>query len=83
MYFLTTENPIIASESGTNIENIETEKENIKNPPNVSFPNDLAYVIYTSGSTGKPKGMVHSSAGYMVYTAYTFKNMFQYTENDI
>lgn len=44
---------------------------------------DPLFILYTSGSTGKPKGMVHSSAGYMVYTAYTFKNMFQYTENDI
>jgi acetyl-CoA synthetase len=44
---------------------------------------DPLFILYTSGSTGKPKGMVHTSAGYMVYTAYTFKNMFQYTENDI
>jgi acetyl-CoA synthetase len=35
------------------------------------------------GSTGKPKGMVHTTAGYMVYTAYTFKNVFNYEENDI
>ena len=44
---------------------------------------DPLFVLYTSGSTGKPKGMVHSSAGYMVYTAYTFKNVFQYRENDV
>jgi len=41
------------------------------------------YILYTSGSTGKPKGMVHTTAGYMVYTAYTFKNVFQYRENDV
>ena len=44
---------------------------------------DPLFILYTSGSTGKPKGMVHSSAGYMVYTAYTFKNVFQYRENDV
>ena len=44
---------------------------------------DPLFILYTSGSTGKPKGMVHSTAGYMVYTAYTFKNVFQYKDNDV
>ena len=44
---------------------------------------DPLFILYTSGSTGKPKGMVHTTAGYMVYTAYTFKNIFQYKEDDI
>ena len=44
---------------------------------------DPLFILYTSGSTGTPKGMVHSTAGYMVYTAYTFKNVFQYEENDV
>ena len=44
---------------------------------------DPLFILYTSGSTGKPKGMVHSSAGYMVYTAYTFKNIFQYEPGDV
>nr|WP_315165531.1 acetate--CoA ligase [uncultured Flavobacterium sp.] len=44
---------------------------------------DSLFILYTSGSTGKPKGMVHTTAGYMVYTAYTFKNVFSYEENDI
>ncbi len=44
---------------------------------------DPLFILYTSGSTGKPKGMVHTTAGYMVYTAYTFKNIFQYNEGDV
>lgn len=44
---------------------------------------DPLFILYTSGSTGKPKGMLHTTAGYMVYTAYTFKNIFNYEENDI
>lgn len=44
---------------------------------------DMLFILYTSGSTGKPKGVVHSCGGYMVYTAYTFENVFQYEESDI
>ncbi|WP_207435584.1 acetate--CoA ligase [Sabulibacter ruber] len=44
---------------------------------------DLLFILYTSGSTGKPKGVVHTCGGYMVYTDYTFRNVFQYNESDI
>lgn len=44
---------------------------------------DPLFILYTSGSTGKPKGVVHSSAGYMIYTNYTFINVFQYQPGDI
>jgi len=44
---------------------------------------DMLFILYTSGSTGKPKGVVHTHGGYMVYTAYSFQNVFQYQENDI
>lgn len=44
---------------------------------------DPLFILYTSGSTGKPKGVVHTCAGYMVYTGYTFQNVFQYEESDI
>lgn len=52
-------------------------------PAEVMEAEDPLFILYTSGSTGKPKGMVHTCGGYMVYTAYTFKNIFQYKENDI
>ena len=44
---------------------------------------DELFILYTSGSTGKPKGVVHTCAGYMVYTYYTFLNVFQYEADDI
>jgi acetyl-CoA synthetase len=44
---------------------------------------DMLFILYTSGSTGKPKGVVHTCAGYMVYTNYTFVNVFQYQPADV
>jgi len=44
---------------------------------------DMLFILYTSGSTGKPKGVVHTTGGYMVYSAYTFLNVFQYDNDDI
>jgi acetyl-CoA synthetase len=44
---------------------------------------DLLFILYTSGSTGKPKGVVHTCGGYMVWTTYTFVNVFQYNPGDI
>ena len=44
---------------------------------------DPLFILYTSGSTGKPKGIQHTTAGYMVYTEYSFRNVFQYSEGDI
>ncbi|MEO0507511.1 MAG: acetate--CoA ligase [Bacteroidota bacterium] len=51
--------------------------------PEIMDAEDPLFILYTSGSTGKPKGMMHTTAGYMVYTAFTFKNVFQYREDDI
>lgn len=44
---------------------------------------DPLFILYTSGSTGKPKGVVHTCGGYMVYTAYSFQNVYQYEESDV
>jgi acetyl-CoA synthetase len=44
---------------------------------------DMLFILYTSGSTGKPKGVVHTCAGYMVYTHYSFVNVFQYRPGEV
>ncbi len=44
---------------------------------------DMLFILYTSGSTGKPKGVVHTTGGYMVYTHFSFTNVFQYNNDDI
>lgn len=44
---------------------------------------DMLYILYTSGSTGKPKGMVHTCGGYMVFTHYTFSQVFQYKPGQV
>lgn len=52
-------------------------------PPEEMDANDPLFILYTSGSTGKPKGILHTTGGYLVYTAITFKYIFDYHENDI
>ncbi len=54
-----------------------------ENKAEVMDAEDILFILYTSGSTGKPKGVVHTTAGYMVYSEYTFKNVFQYSEGDM
>lgn len=51
--------------------------------PEIMDAEDPLFILYTSGSTGKPKGVVHTCGGYMIYTAYTFRNVFQYDEGDV
>ena len=52
-------------------------------PAEVMDSEDPLFILYTSGSTGKPKGVVHTTAGYMVWAAYTFVNVFQYQPGQI
>ena len=53
------------------------------NKAEVMDAEDMLFILYTSGSTGKPKGVVHTTAGYMVYTKYSFENVFQYSPGDV
>ncbi len=59
------------------------DEASIECAPEIMDAEDPLFILYTSGSTGKPKGMVHTTGGYMVYTSYTFKNVFQYREGDV
>jgi acetyl-CoA synthetase len=61
----------------------EMQKVNAQCPAEEMDAEDLLFILYTSGSTGKPKGMVHTCGGYMVYTGYTFKQVFQYKEGQV
>ncbi|MFN4233695.1 MAG: acetate--CoA ligase [Bacteroidia bacterium] len=61
----------------------EMQKVNDDCPAEIMDAEDMLFILYTSGSTGKPKGVVHTCGGYMVYTAYSFQNVFQYTPEDI
>lgn len=51
--------------------------------PETMDAEDMLFILYTSGSTGKPKGVVHTCGGYMVYSCYTFMNVFQYKPGDV
>jgi len=62
----------------------QVEKEGVVSfPAEVMDAEDPLFILYTSGSTGKPKGVVHTCGGYMVYTAYTFVNVFQYQQGEV
>ncbi|MBI5043208.1 MAG: acetate--CoA ligase, partial [Nitrospirae bacterium] len=51
--------------------------------PEIMDSEDPLFILYTSGSTGKPKGVLHTTAGYLLFTALTFKWIFDYKEEDI
>ncbi len=61
----------------------EIKKVNDECAAEIMDSEDMLFILYTSGSTGKPKGVVHTCGGYMVYTSYTFENVFQYNKGDV
>lgn len=86
------EKVLVAKRTNTNVTIVEGRDLWLQPLLDDAVPNNVAeimdaedplFILYTSGSTGKPKGMLHTNAGYMVHTAYTFKNIFAYEENDV
>ena len=61
----------------------EMENQTTYCQPEVMDSEDMLFILYTSGSTGKPKGVVHTCGGYMVYTCFSFNNVFQYQKGDV
>lgn len=61
----------------------EIQNQDVHCSPEIMDAEDLLFILYTSGSTGKPKGMVHTCGGYMVYTNYTFRTVFQYQPGQV
>jgi acetyl-CoA synthetase len=61
----------------------EMAKADTQAPAEVMDAEDPLFILYTSGSTGRPKGVLHTTGGYMVYSAYTFRNVFQYSSGDV
>jgi len=83
---------LVVKRTGTTVNMVEGRDQWLQPIVDAEVPNNVAeimdaedplFILYTSGSTGKPKGMLHTTAGYMVYSAYTFKNIFAYEENDV
>lgn len=60
-----------------------TESQSTECAPEVMNAEDPLFILYTSGSTGKPKGVLHTTGGYLVYAALTFKYVFDYQPGDI
>ncbi|MBT3385445.1 MAG: acetate--CoA ligase [Prolixibacteraceae bacterium] len=88
----TVDNVIVLNRTGEDIEWFEgrdvwwhdlIEGVSTENVAEVMDSEDTLFILYTSGSTGKPKGVLHTTAGYMVYAEYTFKNVFQYSDGDV
>lgn len=88
----TVDNVIMVKRTGNDVNFVEgrdlwwhdlMEAASVENKATETDSEDTLFILYTSGSTGKPKGIVHTVGGYMVYSAYTFKNVFQYTDGDI
>ena len=78
-----TGNPIAWKEGQDVWYHEEMDKVTADCPPEPMDAEDPLFILYTSGSTGKPKGVLHSTGGYLLYTAMTHKYVFDYHDGDI
>ena len=86
------EHVIVFNNTGANVDWLEgrdldwhsiTQSQAMDCEPEVMNAEDPLFILYTSGSTGTPKGVLHTTGGYLVYAAMTFKYVFDYQESDI
>nr|XP_006632430.1 PREDICTED: acetyl-coenzyme A synthetase 2-like, mitochondrial [Lepisosteus oculatus] len=77
-----TENPVAMTDKDVPLEE-EMMKEDVTCEPVAMESEDALFVLYTSGSTGKPKGLVHTQAGYLLYTSLTHRYVFNYHDGDV
>uniref|UniRef100_A0A673WQF0 Acetyl-coenzyme A synthetase n=1 Tax=Salmo trutta TaxID=8032 RepID=A0A673WQF0_SALTR len=77
-----TENTVAMTDRDVPLEE-EMMKEDVVCEPVAMDSEDVLFLLYTSGSTGKPKGLVHTQAGYLLYTALTHRYVFNYHDRDV
>ena len=73
----------VSMKDGRDVWYHEVQSTDIKCEPEVMDAEDPLFLLYTSGSTNKPKGVLHTTAGYLLYAAYTHEVVFDYHEGDI
>ncbi|XP_009068553.1 PREDICTED: acetyl-coenzyme A synthetase 2-like, mitochondrial, partial [Acanthisitta chloris] len=77
-----TDNEVQMGDRDIPLEEEMTKAASVCNPESMDSE-DVLFMLYTSGSTGKPKGIVHTQAGYLLYTALTHKYVFDYQQGDV
>uniref|UniRef100_A0A665X4Q5 Acetyl-coenzyme A synthetase n=1 Tax=Echeneis naucrates TaxID=173247 RepID=A0A665X4Q5_ECHNA len=77
-----TEQPVVMGELDVPLDEMMSQHASVC-PPEPLDSEDSLFLLYTSGSTGKPKGIVHTQAGYLLYTSMTHQYVFDYRDGDV